>query len=133
MKAGIVVFPGTNRERDMAIALRSVTGRAPAMIWHRDTDLPDLDLVVLAGGFSYGDYLRCGAMAAHAPIMAAVRRFAEAGGHILGVCNGFQILTETGLLPGALLRNAALRFLSQDCHLRVERNDTPFTRRWQVG
>jgi phosphoribosylformylglycinamidine synthase subunit PurQ / glutaminase len=133
MKAGIVVFPGTNRERDMAIALRSVTGRAPAMIWHRDTDLPELDLVVLPGGFSYGDYLRCGAMAAHAPIMAAIRRFAEAGGHILGVCNGFQILTETGLLPGALLRNAALRFLSQDCHLRVERADTPFTRHWKVG
>ncbi|GBQ31826.1 phosphoribosylformylglycinamidine synthase subunit PurQ [Gluconacetobacter azotocaptans] len=133
MKAGIVVFPGTNRERDMAIALRTVTGRAPAMIWHRETDLPDLDLVVLAGGFSYGDYLRCGAMAAHAPIMAAIRRFAEAGGHVLGVCNGFQILTETGLLPGALLRNAALRFLSQDCHLRVERNDTPFTRHWATG
>ncbi|NVN12302.1 phosphoribosylformylglycinamidine synthase subunit PurQ [Nguyenibacter vanlangensis] len=133
MKAGIVVFPGTNRERDMAIALRTVTGRAPAMIWHHDTALPDLDLVVLAGGFSYGDYLRCGAMAAHAPIMADIRRFAAAGGHILGVCNGFQILTEAGLLPGALLRNAALRFLSQDCHLRVERDDTPFTRKWRVG
>ncbi|MBB2201662.1 phosphoribosylformylglycinamidine synthase subunit PurQ [Gluconacetobacter tumulisoli] len=133
MKAGIVVFPGTNRERDMAIALRTVTGKAPAMIWHRETELPDLDLVVLAGGFSYGDYLRCGAMAAHAPIMTAIRGFAEAGGHILGVCNGFQILTEAGLLPGALLRNAALRFLSQDCHLRVERNDTPFTRNWTTG
>ncbi len=133
MKAGIVVFPGTNRERDMAIALRVVTGREPVMIWHGETDLPDLDLVVLPGGFSYGDYLRCGAMAAHAPIMAPIRRFAEAGGHILGVCNGFQILTEAGLLPGALLRNAALRFLSQDCHLRVERDDTPFTRRWKAG
>ncbi|MBB2168681.1 phosphoribosylformylglycinamidine synthase subunit PurQ [Gluconacetobacter aggeris] len=133
MKAGIVVFPGTNRERDMAIALRVVTGREPVMIWHGETDLPDLDLVVLPGGFSYGDYLRCGAMAAHAPIMPAIRRFAEAGGHILGVCNGFQILTEAGLLPGALLRNGALRFLSQDCHLRVERDDTPFTRRWKAG
>lgn len=133
MKAGIVVFPGTNRERDMAIALRVVTGSEPVMIWHGETDLPDLDLVVLPGGFSYGDYLRCGAMAAHAPIMAAIRRFADAGGHILGVCNGFQILTEAGLLPGALLRNGALRFLSQDCHLRVERSDTPFTRRWNAG
>ncbi|MBE7619011.1 phosphoribosylformylglycinamidine synthase subunit PurQ [Gluconacetobacter entanii] len=131
MKAGIVVFPGTNRERDMAIALRSVTGVAPRMIWHRETELPDLDLVVLPGGFSYGDYLRCGAMAAHAPIMPAIRRFAQAGGHILGVCNGFQILTEAQLLPGALLRNASLRFLSQDCFLRVERNDTPFTRHWK--
>ncbi|PYD75837.1 phosphoribosylformylglycinamidine synthase subunit PurQ [Novacetimonas pomaceti] len=131
MKAGIVVFPGTNRERDMAIALRSVTGVAPRMIWHRETELPDLDLVVLPGGFSYGDYLRCGAMAAHAPIMLAIRRFAQAGGHILGVCNGFQILTEAQLLPGALLRNASLRFLSQDCFLRVERNDTAFTRHWK--
>ncbi|GBQ64296.1 phosphoribosylformylglycinamidine synthase subunit PurQ [Komagataeibacter swingsii] len=134
MKAAIVVFPGTNRERDMAIALRGVTGRAPAMVWHRETALPaGCDLVVLPGGFSYGDYLRCGAMAAHAPIMAAIREFALRGGHILGVCNGFQILTEAQLLPGALLRNAALRFLSQDCFLRVERNDTPFTRHWAKG
>lgn len=133
MKAGIVVFPGTNRERDMAIALRQVTGRAPVMLWHRDTALPDLDLVVLPGGFSYGDYLRCGAMAAHSPIMREVRAFAERGGHVLGVCNGFQILTETGILPGALLRNAGLRFLSQDCFLRVENMETPFTSHWQKG
>lgn len=134
MKAAIVVFPGTNRERDMAIALRGVTGRAPAMVWHREAALPaGCDLVVLPGGFSYGDYLRCGAMAAHAPIMAAIREFALKGGHILGVCNGFQILTEAQLLPGALLRNAALRFLSQDCFLRVERADTPFTRHWAKG
>ncbi|MCP1230796.1 phosphoribosylformylglycinamidine synthase subunit PurQ [Acetobacter indonesiensis] len=133
MKSAIVVFPGTNRERDMAIALKRVTGKAPTMLWHRDTDLPDVDLVVLPGGFSYGDYLRCGAMAAHSPIMAAIRAFAQKGGHILGVCNGFQILTETGMLPGALLRNANLRFLSQDCHLRVERNDTPFTHKWAQG
>ncbi|MFT9458065.1 MAG: phosphoribosylformylglycinamidine synthase subunit PurQ [Acetobacter orientalis] len=133
MKSAIVVFPGTNRERDMAIALKRVTGKAPTMLWHRDTDLPDVDLVVLPGGFSYGDYLRCGAMAAHSPIMAAIRAFAQKGGHILGVCNGFQILTETGLLPGALLRNANLRFLSQDCTLRVERADTPFTHRWEKG
>ncbi|MDG6094468.1 phosphoribosylformylglycinamidine synthase subunit PurQ [Acetobacter sp. AN02] len=133
MKAGIVVFPGTNRERDMAIALRSVTGVAPVMLWHRETSLPDLDLIVLPGGFSYGDYLRCGAMAAHSPLMREVRDFASAGGHILGVCNGFQILTETGILPGALLRNAGLRFLSQDCHLRVEQADSPFTRHWKKG
>lgn len=133
MKSAIVVFPGTNRERDMAIALKRVTGKAPTMLWHRDTDLPDVDLVVLPGGFSYGDYLRCGAMAAHSPVMAAIRAFAQKGGHILGVCNGFQILTETGLLPGALLRNANLRFLSQDCTLRVERTDTPFTHKWAKG
>jgi phosphoribosylformylglycinamidine synthase I len=133
MKAAIVVFPGTNRERDMAIALKRVTGASPRMIWHHETDLTGLDLVVLPGGFSYGDYLRCGAMAAHSPVMGAVRAFAAKGGHILGVCNGFQILTESGLLPGALLRNAALRFLSQDCYLRVENAQTPFTRRWAKG
>ena len=133
MRAGIVVFPGTNRERDMATALRLATGHEPRRLWHRDTKLPPLDLVVLPGGFSHGDYLRCGAMAAHSPIMAAIRAYAEAGGHVLGVCNGFQILTEAGLLPGALLRNAGLRFLSRDCHLRVERADTAFTRHWQAG
>ncbi|GAN61191.1 phosphoribosylformylglycinamidine synthase subunit PurQ [Acetobacter cibinongensis] len=133
MKSAIVVFPGTNRERDMAIALKRVTGKAPTMVWHRDTQLPDADLIVLPGGFSYGDYLRCGAMAAHSPIMAEIRAFAQKGGHILGVCNGFQILTETGMLPGALLRNANLRFLSQDCTLRVERDDTPYTHKWKKG
>jgi phosphoribosylformylglycinamidine synthase len=133
VKAGIVVFPGTNRERDMAIALKAASGRAPAMLWHRDTELPSLDLVVLPGGFSHGDYLRSGAMAAHAPIMTAVRAFAAKGGHVLGVCNGFQILTEAQMLPGALLRNAGMRFLSHDCQLTVERNDTAFTRGWQPG
>ncbi len=133
MRAGIVLFPGTNRERDMAIALRAATGTSPLMLWHRDSELPPLDLLVLPGGFSHGDYLRCGAMAAHSPIMAAVRAFAGAGGHVLGVCNGFQILTEAGLLPGALLRNAGLRFLSHDCRLRVERADTAFTRHWRQG
>ncbi len=133
MKAGVVVFPGTNRERDIAIALQAASGRRPRMVWHGDTDLAGLDLVVLPGGFSHGDYLRCGAMAARSPVMAAVRAFAAAGGHVLGVCNGFQILTEAGLLPGALLRNASLRFLSQDCHLRVERADTAFTRHYQPG
>ena len=133
MKAGVVIFPGTNRERDIAIALQAVSGRRPRMVWHGETELTGLDLVVLPGGFSHGDYLRCGAMAARSPVMAAVRKFAAAGGHVLGVCNGFQILTEAGLLPGALLRNASLRFLSQDCHLRVERADTAFTRHYQPG
>ena len=130
MKAAVVVFPGTNRERDMAIALHHATGHKPRMVWHHETSLDSLDLVVLPGGFSHGDYLRCGAMAARSPVMAAIHAFANRGGHVLGVCNGFQILTEAGLLPGALLRNAGLRFLSQDCHLRVERADTAYTRHY---
>jgi len=134
MKAAIIVFPGTNRERDMALALERATGRRPAMLFHRETALPQgTDLVVLPGGFSYGDYLRCGAMAAQSPIMREVAAFAARGGHVLGVCNGFQILCEAGLLPGALLRNATLRFLSMDCHMRVERAGTPFTAHWQAG
>ncbi len=131
MHAGIVVFPGINRERDMAIALERSSGRKPRMIWHKESDLAGLDLIVIPGGFSYGDYLRCGAMAAHSPVMGAIRAHAERGGYILGVCNGFQILTEAGLLPGALLRNASLRFLAMDCHLRVERTDTIFASRFQ--
>jgi phosphoribosylformylglycinamidine synthase len=133
MKAGIVIFPGINRERDMAIALKQSLGHEPRMIWHKETVLGDLDLVVIPGGFSFGDYLRCGAMAAHSPVMRAVHDHAARGGYILGVCNGFQILTEADLLPGALLRNASLRFLSMDCHLRVERADTVFTSRYQAG
>jgi phosphoribosylformylglycinamidine synthase len=133
MKAGIVIFPGINRERDMAIALQQSTGHEPRMIWHKETDLGDLDLVVIPGGFSFGDYLRCGAMAARSPVMRAIHDHASRGGYILGVCNGFQILTEAGLLPGALLRNASLRFLAMDCHLRVERGDTVFTSRYQIG
>ena len=133
LKAGIVVFPGTNRERDVAIALATATGTRPRMVWHAETDLGDLDLVVLPGGFSHGDYLRSGAMAARAPVMAAVRAHAARGGHVLGICNGFQILTEAGMLPGALLRNAGLRFLSQDCALRVERTDTAYTARYRAG
>jgi phosphoribosylformylglycinamidine synthase subunit PurQ / glutaminase len=131
MRAGIVVFPGINRERDLAIALERSSGRKPRMIWHRETDLDNLDLIAIPGGFSYGDYLRCGAMAAQSPVMRAVRAHAERGGHVLGVCNGFQILVEAGMLPGALLRNASLRFLSMDCFLRVERADTAFTSRYQ--
>ncbi len=133
MKPGIVLFPGINRERDMAIALERAFGHPPRMVWHTETELGDLDLLVLPGGFSYGDYLRCGAMAAQAPVMGAVRAHAARGGYVLGVCNGFQILTEAGLLPGALLRNAGLRFISADCHLRVERTDTAFTAHWQQG
>ncbi|HEY4043743.1 MAG TPA: phosphoribosylformylglycinamidine synthase subunit PurQ [Rhodopila sp.] len=133
MTPGIVIFPGINRERDIAIALEASFGTRPKMLWHKDTDLAGVDLVVIPGGFSFGDYLRCGAMAAQSPIMGAVRVHAAKGGYILGVCNGFQILTEAGILPGALLRNASLRFLAMDCHLRVERADTVFTRRYQKG
>jgi phosphoribosylformylglycinamidine synthase I len=133
MTPGIVIFPGINRERDMAIALEASFGAKPKMLWHKDTDVSGVDLVVIPGGFSFGDYLRCGAMAAHSPIMLAVHDHAAKGGYVLGVCNGFQILTEAGILPGALLRNASLRFLAMDCHLRVERADTVFTRRYQRG
>jgi phosphoribosylformylglycinamidine synthase len=133
MRAALVVFPGINRERDMAIALEASSGRKPRMVWHKETDLSGIDLVVIPGGFSYGDYLRCGAMAAQSPVMAAIRAHAERGGHVLGVCNGFQILTEAGLLPGALLKNASLRFLSMDCHLRVERADTDFAGHYRQG
>jgi phosphoribosylformylglycinamidine synthase subunit PurQ / glutaminase len=131
MKSGIIIFPGINRERDMAIALRQSTGEAPRMVWHKETDLTGLDLIVIPGGFSFGDYLRCGAMAARSPVMRAVHEHVARGGYVLGVCNGFQILVEAGLLPGALLRNASLRFLSNECHMRVERTDTVFTSRYQ--
>ena len=117
----------------MRLALELATGRSPAMLWHKDTELPPLDLLVVPGGFSFGDYLRSGAIAARSPIMDAVRSFAASGGHVLGVCNGFQILCEAGLLPGALLRNAGLRFLAQDCDLRIERTDTPYTRLYEAG
>ena len=133
MRAGILLFPGINRERDMAIAVTQSFGAAPRMVWHRESDLAGLDLVIIPGGFSFGDYLRCGAMAAQSPVMAAVREHAARGGYVLGVCNGFQILTEAGLLPGALLRNASLRFLSMDTRLRVERADTAFTAHYQIG
>jgi phosphoribosylformylglycinamidine synthase subunit PurQ / glutaminase len=134
VKAAVIVFPGINRERDMARTLKVVSGREPAMVWHADTALPaGIDLVVLPGGFSYGDYLRCGAIAARAPVMDAVRDFAAKGGVVLGVCNGFQILCEAGLLPGVLMRNARLKFICRDVFLRVERSDTPFTRGYNAG
>ncbi len=134
MKSAVLVFPGINRERDMARALTLMCGRAPAMVWHADTSLPaGTDLVVIPGGFSYGDYLRCGAIAARAPIMQAVHRHVERGGLLLAICNGFQIACESGLLPGALMRNAGLKFICKDAYLRVERSDTPFTRGYNAG
>lgn len=133
MKAAVIVFPGSNREKDMADAIERANGVRPALIWHGETELPKLDLIVAPGGFSYGDYLRCGAMAAHSPIMQAVKRQAEEGVHVLGVCNGFQILTEAGLLPGALLRNATLRFICKWVHLKVENSRTPFTGAYRQG
>ena len=134
MKASIVVFPGSNREPDAARALRLVCGIEPHVAWHGDTSLPDgTDLVVLPGGFSYGDYLRCGAIAARSPIMKAVRAHAGRGGLVLGICNGFQILCESGLLPGALVRNADMRFSCKDAHLRIEHSDTPFSRGYNAG
>jgi phosphoribosylformylglycinamidine synthase subunit PurQ / glutaminase len=134
MIAAVLVFPGINRERDMARTLELVSGRAPAMVWHANTELPaGTDLVVIPGGFSYGDYLRCGAIAARAPIMDAVRAHAAKGGLVLGVCNGFQILCEAGLLPGVLMRNAKLRFICRDVCLRVENSNSPFTRGYNAG
>jgi phosphoribosylformylglycinamidine synthase I len=133
MTPGIILFPGINRERDMAIALEASFGARPKMIWHKDTDVSGVDLIVIPGGFSFGDYLRCGAMAAHSPIIRAVHDHAARGGYVLGVCNGFQILTEAGLLPGALLRNAGLRFLAQDHHIRVESTDTIYSRGYVQG
>ncbi len=128
MKAAVIVFPGSNCDRDVAVALEASTGKAPLMVWHRDTALPAVDLIVVPGGFSYGDYLRCGAMAAHSPILREVKARAEAGTPVLGICNGFQIITEAGLLPGVLMRNAQLKFICKDVFLKVERTDSPFTR-----
>ncbi len=127
MKAAIIVFPGTNREKDMAQALERATGRSPILVWHKETDLRQPDLIVLPGGFSYGDYLRCGAMAAHSPVMKEVIRLANRGTRILGVCNGFQMLVETRLLPGALLRNKSLKFHCRQVWLRCENENTDFT------
>ena len=128
MNAAIILFPGSNRERDAIRAIEKVTGKKPSLVWHGETALPSgTDLVLLPGGFSYGDYLRCGAIAARAPVMDAVRAHAARGGLVLGICNGFQILVEARLLPGVLMRNANLRFVCRMQHLTVERNDTPFT------
>ena len=134
MKAAVLVFPGINRERDMARTLKLISGQAPAMVWHAEHELPaGTDLVVIPGGFSYGDYLRCGAIAARSPVMDAVLAFAAKGGLVLAVCNGFQIACEAGLLPGVLMRNAQLKFICRDIFLKVERSDTPFTRGYNAG
>ena len=127
MRAAVHVFPGSNCDRDMAVALR-MAGADVTMVWHKDTDLPDgLDVVAIPGGFSFGDYLRCGAIAGRSPICRSVIDFAKRGGFVLGVCNGFQILTETGLLPGALMRNAGLKFICKSVELRVETTESAFT------
>ena len=133
MRAAVIVFPGTNRERDIAEAISDVSGRPSIMVWHGDTQVPKSDLIVLPGGFSYGDYLRTGAMAAHSPIMRDVIAKAKAGVPVLGVCNGFQTLCEAGLLPGVLLRNASLKFICKDVHLRVDNASTMFTNRYRQG
>ena len=133
MSAAIVVFPGSNCDRDVAVALEAATGMRPQMVWHAEAVLPKVDLIVLPGGFSYGDYLRAGAIAAHSPVLRDVVRRAHAGAPVLGICNGFQILTETGLLPGVLLRNARLNFVSRWVHLRIEAAAPPFTSSYRHG
>jgi phosphoribosylformylglycinamidine synthase len=133
MRSAVVVFPGSNCDRDVAVALEKVTGGPVAMVWHGDATVPAADLIVLPGGFAYGDYLRCGAMAAHSPIMRDVVARAKAGTPVLGICNGFQVLTESGLLPGVLMRNASLRFVCRDVHLKVEQSDTLFTSHYRKG
>ena len=134
MNSAVIVFPGSNCDRDLATAIRLVTGKAPAMVWHRDSALPaGTDLVAIPGGFSYGDYLRSGAMAARSPIMAAVAEAAGRGMPVLGVCNGFQVLTEAGLLPGALMRNAGLHFVCRTVGLKVENSQSLFTAAYRSG
>lgn len=133
MKSAVIVFPGLNRDRDMIAALTKIGGVAPEIVWHQDADIPDVDLIVIPGGFSYGDYLRCGAIAARSPIMDKVRGRAGKGVKVLGVCNGFQILIEAGLLPGALMRNTSLKFVCREVKLEVTNADTDFTRGYYQG
>jgi phosphoribosylformylglycinamidine synthase subunit PurQ / glutaminase len=133
MKASVIVFPGTNREHDVADVLRVVSGKSAKLVWHAESSVPQSDLIVLPGGFSYGDYLRTGAMAAHSPIMRDVIAKAKAGVPVLGICNGFQILCETGLLPGVLQRNASLKFICKDVWLKVENASTLYTSKYQKG
>lgn len=133
MKSAVVQLPGLNRDRDMIDALTKISGQAPVTVWQTETEIPDVDLIVIPGGFSYGDYLRCGAIAARMPVMQAIRDKAEKGVKVLGVCNGFQILVEAGLLPGALMRNTSLRFVSKEVTLEVVNADTHFTRAYEKG
>ena len=130
MKFGIIVFPGSNCDRDMATVTQGIMGLPTRMVWHQDTDINDLDVVVIPGGFSYGDYLRCGAIARFSPVMNSIIKHAQAGKYVLGVCNGFQVLTEVGLLPGALIRNRNLHFICDRVPVRVERNDLIWTRNY---
>lgn len=134
MKAAVIVFPGSNCDRDLAVAFRDAFGAAPAMVWHKETALPEgLDVIGVPGGFSFGDYLRCGAIAARSPVMDAVSAFARKGGPVLGICNGFQVLIEAGLLPGALMRNAGLAFICRDVALKVESTASTFTADYREG
>ena len=134
MKSAVIVFPGSNCDRDLAVAFEAVSGSKPQMIWHRETELPEgLDLIGVPGGFSYGDYLRSGAMAARSPVMQAVAQAAAKGTYVLGVCNGFQVLTETGLLPGALMRKAGIHFVCRDVALTVENSESAFTSKYSAG
>ena len=133
MKSAVIVFPASNCDRDAKVALEEMTGKTPAMVWHQDSSLPDVDLVVLPGGFSYGDYLRCGAMASQSNVMREVKRHADKGGKVLGICNGFQVLTESHLLPGALMRNAALKFVCKPVGLEVSETQSAFTRKYENG
>ena len=134
MKSAVIVFPGSNCDRDLAVGLERASGRAAEMVWHKDAALPEgLDVVAIPGGFSFGDYLRCGAIAARMPIMRAVVEFARKGGHVIGVCNGFQVLIESGLLPGALMRNAGLKFLCKNVELIAATSNSPFTSSLEAG
>jgi len=133
MKFGIVILPGSNCDHDALHVTKNVLGAEAEVLWHKDTDLKGADCVIIPGGFAYGDYLRAGALAKFAPIMEPIKRHAAAGGLVFGICNGFQVLTEVGLLPGALMRNEHLRFISRDVHLRTEETDTPFTSELQRG
>jgi phosphoribosylformylglycinamidine synthase subunit PurQ / glutaminase len=133
VKSAVIVFPGSNCDRDLAVAFRDIGGEAPAMVWHQETELPDgLDVIGVPGGFSYGDYLRSGAMAARSPIMRAVIDAAAQGRTVMGICNGFQVLTEAGLLPGALMRNAGIKFVGRDVALTVSNSQTAFTARYDA-
>jgi phosphoribosylformylglycinamidine synthase subunit PurQ / glutaminase len=133
MQSAVIVFPGSNREQDVVDALHRASGKVPLKVWHRESSLPKCDLIVIPGGFSYGDYLRCGAMAANSPIMREVKEAAARGTPVLGICNGFQIITEAGLLPGALLCNKTLQFHCKNVNLRVENSQTIYTARYQAG